>query len=126
MAKWTIKVRGETDEERMVGVINPLIRKAFGFFTAGNYQFQGLGPIEDCYRVRGLHSIVRSFGIYTKHLGFVSKDGSTISVLPQYGEKARKYAQLYEDRMGGLAHIILSDAPKEEEVGLGRDWVKRV
>lgn len=103
---------------KAVGIVNPLIEKAFGEGFKGNYDIC-LGSKEE---INSLLAVARKKFIGMEVAGLVGHrqgsqadngghvyDGSLIAVFPQYEEEAREYIRLYENKTGKEGTIIITD-----------------
>jgi len=112
-----------TEISSIVDDVNPLIEKAFGRGFKGNYLTNvdsegGSGvPSVDLEETDRLLLVARKRlgGLWRECAGQLGsncgseRDGSVIAVHPEYEEKAKKYVELYNQKFGIEARVVLID-----------------
>jgi len=101
-----IKYENTVNQKEII-VINGLLKKAFGVTTKGNLMDYDRYPLpqqdELGFIAKGL-----PFPLFYSIIGkFTNSDGSELSVLPKFAEKAKKYAKLYEELIGKNVILII-------------------
>ena len=100
----------------MLDEVNPLVKEAFGKRCKGNF----LNISSDMIETDRLEVIIdRGIGhplwgylpfFFPKAIGkFDSKDGSSIRVMPEYREQAKRYAESYKEKFEKEVTIIIDN-----------------
>ncbi len=101
--------------------VNSLLREAFGKRCAGNFldACSSCGLIEtDRLEVIGDNGIPLFGSHFFGHIPFFpqkvigkfgSKDGSSVRVIPEYAEQAKRYAEAYRERFGKEVKVTIDN-----------------
>ena len=111
-----MRIIDSDSEQRRVGKVNGLLKKVFGKRTQGNLMDYDYIPLPTQHKLGFIATGVDLPFLYKVVGQFTKDNGSEIKVLPKYAEKAKRYAEIYEEQFGSEATVIIDSRATEGAV----------